>query len=179
MTEFVIMTSMFNEQLSALLDGELPVEQEALLLRRLEEKTELRDSLARYSLIGELMRDEHCDLAGLSVSDRVAAAIGRDSYVEQTGRSVPRWNTGLVGAGIAASIALLVMFNLNSLTGSADQAGSSVIPVAQAAQVSHEHANSARMMRYLVSHSRFSNSASRQLLDSHVAMSSHHSPGNW
>ena len=173
------MTSMLDEQISALLDGELPVEQEALLLRRLEQKTELSDSLARYSLIGELMRDADTDIASLSVSGRVAAAIGRDSHVDQPEPLPRRWNTGLAGAGIAASIALLVIFNLNSLSGSAEQAGNPAIPVAQAVQMSHSHANSERMMRYLVSHSRFSNSASRQLLDSHVAMSSHHSPGNW
>lgn len=173
------MTRMINEQLSALLDGELPVEQEALLLRRLENEPELRGTLARYSLIGELMRDAGSAADSLSVADRVAAALGKEAVAEPSLPPASRWNGGLVGAGIAASIALLVMFNLDRLTGSADLGGSGAPPVVQTANVNHAHAGSARMTRYLVSHSRFTNNAARQLQDAHFAMSSHHSPGGW
>ena len=173
------MTSMINEQLSALLDGELPIEQEALLMRRLENEPELRDSLSRYSLIGELLRDDGAVLGAQSVSDRVAAALSNEAVAEQTPLPAQRWNGGLVGAGIAASIALLVMFNLDGLGGRADPSAGGATQIVQTAQAGHAHAGSERMTRYLVAHSRFANNASRQLQDAHFAMTAHHLPGNW
>ena len=49
------MSDLLNEQLSALMDGELPPEETALLLRRLEREPELAARLARYSAIGDAL----------------------------------------------------------------------------------------------------------------------------
>ncbi len=69
-----------DEQLSALLDGELPVEQQELLLRRLERDTDLRARFGRYSMIGDLLTDPRPQAAALQIADRV-----RDRLAEEVG----------------------------------------------------------------------------------------------
>jgi len=169
------MSQIIDEQLSALLDGELPVEQEALLLRRLESEPELREKLARFGLIGELVRDASAQtsapqLSALAISGRVSAAIAAQETANQSAApstSPSSVGAGFVGAGIAASIALVVMFNLADI--------GDVRRAAQSAQVAHNDGvemaiDSVRLTRYLVSHAQYSNTASRQLVNSHIAM---------
>jgi anti-sigma factor RsiW len=170
------MSQIIDEQLSALLDGELPAEQEALLLRRLDKEPELREKLARFGMLGELLRDSSAPLSALSVSGRVAAAGAAEEAPSdlpvRTSQSASN-RLSYFGAGIAASIAMLVMFNLSD-TGNATRQ-SVIAAVAQSEPSMHEHADvmavdPARLTRYLVSHSQYTNSASRQLFDSHLAM---------
>jgi len=175
------MTRIIDEQLSALLDGELPVEQEAMLLRRLEREPESRDKLARFGLIGELVRDASAQtsasrmsalVSGMEISDRVSAAISAETKSRPAALSspLPSRVLGFAGAAIAASIALAVIFNL------ADPGNTSRIPgvnaIAQSTLVAHNDHQSERLTRYLVSHAQYSNSTSRQLVDSHLAMAS-------
>ncbi len=166
------MTRIIDEQLSALLDGELPCEQEEMLLRRLEREPESRDRLARYGLIGELLRNPSAGTAVLSISARVSTAIAAESSTDESagGSSSPSSATfGYIGAGLAASIALLVVLNL------ADPGGAARLPdIDTTPQVAHaDHVagdNSGRLTRYLVSHAQFANGPSRQLMDSHITM---------
>lgn len=178
------MARIIDEQLSALFDGELPVEQEEMLLRRLERDPESRDKLARYSLIGELVRDASAQSASAPVSAteisaRVSAAIAAETMSTETVASTlsPAADSlgfGLVGAAIAASIALVVIFNLTSMGDISPLPG-----VTATNLVAHnDHVSSPRLTRYLVSHAQFSNSASRQLVDSHIAMADA-SPAVW
>jgi len=170
------MSQIIDEQLSALLDGELPAEQEALLLRRLDTEPELREKLARFGMIGELLRDSSAPISALSVSGRVSAVIAaEDTSFEAPVRAAYSSSNRLsyFGAGIAASIAMLVMFNLSGPDNATRQPG--MAAVAQSASPLHEHADvmavdPARLTRYLVAHSQYTNSASRQLFDSHLAM---------
>jgi len=167
------MSQIIDEQLSALLDGELPVEQEALLLRRLESEPELREKLARFGLIGELVRDASTQTSALAISGRVSAAIAAQETTSQFAApslSPSAVGTGFVGAGIAAAIALVVIFNLADIGNVTRISGA-----AQSAQVAHDDGvemavDSVRLTRYLVSHAQYSNSASRQLVNSHIAM---------
>jgi len=69
------MTDQIREQLSALLDGELPRDQVGLLVRRLDRDPELRRSFASYALIGETLRAPGGRLASQSFAARVGAAI--------------------------------------------------------------------------------------------------------
>jgi len=170
------MTRFIDEQLSALFDGELPVEQEEMLLRRLEREPGSRDKLARYGLIGELVREASAQsssapVSATEISARVSAAITAETMPGETVTSTlsPAANSsgfGLVGAAIAASIALVVIFNLTSMGNVSPVPG-----VAATNLVAHDdHVSSPRLTRYLVSHAQFSNSTSRQLVDSHIAM---------
>ena len=168
------MSQVIDEQLSVLLDGELPAEQEALLLRRLDNEPELRDKLARFGMIGEFLRDSTSPTSALSVSGRVAAVIAAEETSTgtpvQAASSSPN-RLSFIGAGIAASIALLVMFNLADTGNVTRQAGIAAVVQSEP----HDHVDvmavdPARLTRYLVSHSQYTNSASRQLFDSHLAM---------
>jgi len=71
------MSELLNEQLSALLDGELPPEETSLLLRRLDREAELAGRLARYRLCGDVLRGERVQpRAGFTL--RVSAAIAAE-----------------------------------------------------------------------------------------------------
>ena len=50
------MTDQIREQISALLDGELPQDEIGLLVRRMERDAELRRTFGSYALIGEALR---------------------------------------------------------------------------------------------------------------------------
>ncbi len=169
------MTRFIDEQLSALLDGELPAEQESLLLRRLGREPGSRETLARYGLIGEMLRDPGAGSSGLAISKRVSAALAAEVAPQSAAGSPESLSAGpgLVGAGIAAGIALVVIFNLADITGATRLIDRNASARATAAtHDDHATAGSARMTRYLVSHSRYANTASRQLVDSHFAMAS-------
>ncbi len=171
------MSEIIDMQLSALLDGELPADQEALLLRRLEHDPELRKKLARFSLIGECVRSGSVPASAMGISERVSAVIAAEVAENGAGEPVSV-GRGFAGAGIAASIALLVMLNLSSI-GKQSAPGVDVAGQPQlTAQGGDEIADSARMMRYLVAHTQFSNGASRQLVDSHIVVAAV-SPAVW
>ena len=171
------MSRLIDEQLSALLDGELPAEQETLLLRRLDGDPGLRETLARYGMIGELLRDASAPVSALDVSVRVSAAVATEgapaTATAGTGYSSSSNRLGYVGAGIAASIAMLVMFNLSDTGSTMRQAA--IASVVQPEPVLHAHGHDMavepeRLTRYLVAHAQYTNSTSRQLFDSHLAM---------
>jgi negative regulator of sigma E activity len=117
-----------DSQLSAMFDGELSAAECDLLARRLAKDEALRAQWSRYSMIGAALRAER----GVALHDRVAwrvqTAIAQDAaYGESdavaTGRTaalVPadvlrasraerwvRYSRPLVGAGIAASVAVM------------------------------------------------------------------------
>jgi sigma-E factor negative regulatory protein RseA len=116
------MSDILNEQLSALLDGELPPEETALLMRRLEREPELRTRLARYGLCGGALRGERLQVRrdfALRVSAVVAGepALAAPALHPRAGRAVPtsnarRWLTSLSGIGVAAAVAGLAVFVL-------------------------------------------------------------------
>lgn len=175
------MSQTIDEQLSALLDGELPVEQQELLLRRLDNDPELRERFARYSLIGDMLTDREADVGALQIADRVREQLrdneapARQAMGRQPGAAV---GSGVLGAGLAAAAALIVVLNLGP---GGDEAAvpllAGVAPVsvpmtAGMEQPDRLRANVApeRMTRYLVTHAEFANSASRQFVDSHIVM---------
>ena len=60
-----------EEQLSAFLDGELPEEELALLVRRLERDEAYRSTLDRYALIGGVLRGEQSAVQAAGLRGRV------------------------------------------------------------------------------------------------------------
>ena len=82
--ERLAMTDALNEQLSALLDGELPDGESELVLKRLERTPLLRDTLGRYALIGEAMRStEPVVAAPPGFASRISAALAQEAPVAQ------------------------------------------------------------------------------------------------
>jgi negative regulator of sigma E activity len=70
----MVMSDLLNEQLSALIDGELPPEETDLLLKRIAREPELARRYARYQAIGDSLRGERArPSAGLA--QRICAAV--------------------------------------------------------------------------------------------------------
>ena len=109
------MTERIKEQLSAFLDGELPEQESALLVKRLERDDELRGALSRYSLIGAVLRSDGDLPAARQVAARVSAAIAR----EPAGMAVAAWKPAamlrpVAGLAVAAGVAALALFLIPS-----------------------------------------------------------------
>jgi anti-sigma factor RsiW len=109
------MTHRIKEQLSAFLDGELPDQESALLLKRLERDDDLRGALSRYSLIGAVLRSDGDVPAARQVAARVSAAIAREPLGSAAIARMPvrgalmRSFAGLaVAAGVAFGAVVLV-----------------------------------------------------------------------
>jgi len=173
------MSQSIREQLSALLDGELPVEEEDLLFRHLEKNQEFKAVYGRYTLMTELIQGSSVNPAVLNLSERIREALTEQAPHTSLQMPTKTWSTavkGLVGAGIAASVAILALISLNSV----DRDAAPVPAVAKLTTNSDsytvpavEHGDNmaitpARLTNYLVSHGEFFNGPSRLTIDSHM-----------
>jgi sigma-E factor negative regulatory protein RseA len=161
------MTDQIREQLSALLDGELPRDEMGLLMRRLDKDPELRRAFGTYALIGETLRAPGGRIAAPSFAARVSAAIGEaPAIVEKTPTTRPAatvelpqhvaaWKRPIVRTALAASAAVTAVLLFRP----------DVTPVAQlevtpassfAMSASPTPAQSQRLAGYMVAHSQFS-----------------------
>jgi negative regulator of sigma E activity len=103
----------YFQQLSALVDGDLPPDQARFLLRRMQHDTELTGCLERWQLCGDVLRGQARALASPGFADRVAAAIAAeppqsaaDSASSRNRGSLAKWG----GGALAASIAAIALF---------------------------------------------------------------------
>lgn len=104
------MTDTVKEQLSALLDGELPDNETELLLKRLGRDAELRRTMSRYSLIGAALRTEGTVPAARQVAARVSAAVAREpALVTRRRFDFSRLARPAAGFSVAASVAALAV----------------------------------------------------------------------
>jgi sigma-E factor negative regulatory protein RseA len=161
------MTDQIREQLSALLDGELPRDEMGLLLRRLDKDPALRRTFGSYALIGETLRAPGGRIAAQSFAARVSAAIdeaparGEKTSTARPGapgalpRHVALWKRPLVRTALAASAAATAVLLFRP----------EVAPIAQlentpastfAMSASPTPAQSQRLAGYLVAQSQFS-----------------------
>lgn len=161
------MTDQIREQLSALLDGELPRDEMGLLMRRLDKDPELRRAFGTYALIGETLRAPGGQIAALSFAARVSAAIDETPpIVENTSMAVPGtghqaadhvalWKRPMVRAALAASAAAtaILLFRPDA-TPVAEIAATSASNFAMSA--SPTPAQSQRLAGYMVAHSQYS-----------------------
>lgn len=104
------MSDLLKEQLSALIDGELPAAETALLIKRLEQEPELRACLARYRVCGETLRGARVQTrsdftlrvsAGLAAEPCHGAARGRTPQR----RALRRYLAPAAGFAVAAAVA--------------------------------------------------------------------------
>jgi negative regulator of sigma E activity len=110
------MSDLLNEQLSALLDGELPPEETTLLLRRLRREPALAEQLARYRLCGEVLRGERVQ-ARPDFAMRVSAAIAEEpafaaAPAARRRTPQPRWLRAAGGFSVAAAVAAVAVLVL-------------------------------------------------------------------
>jgi len=111
------MTVNMEEQLSALLDGELPQAEAPMVVRRVARDESLKKTALRYSLVGDALRDElpagHvADLVGRvreALLHEPALAPGRASASRSTSTRLRRYAGGFA---VAASVALVALVAL-------------------------------------------------------------------
>jgi sigma-E factor negative regulatory protein RseA len=161
------MTDQIREQVSALLDGELPGDEMGLLVRRLERDAELRRAFGNYALIGEALRAPGAPLASPSFAARVSAAIDAPAgaTVNIPLQPVParrrtNYRRPLAASAIAASAAIagvLLFRPFGGPTPIADNARKPEQPVASGYTLatSPTPAQSQRLAGYMVVHSQF------------------------
>ena len=119
------MNEAIREQLSAYVDGELPDNEAELLIRRMSQDAELRKEVANYLAIGRVIRGEVGVAAADKLHARVSAELGerQNDEADETRPSVAaRSLKPLAGAAIAASVALVAIFMLQSTDGVEEQA---------------------------------------------------------
>lgn len=97
-------------QLSALLDGELSLDEARFLLRRLQHDAELRECWERWQLSGDVLRGQAEVLLPSGFAERVAAAIAAEQSAS-TGvpANGPRWLRWGGSAALAASVAVFAL----------------------------------------------------------------------
>ena len=123
------MSEQFQEHVSAFMDDELPAEECAFLVRRLERDPEFRDRALRYSVIGAAMRGELLNPDPDLLRRRVREEL---DGIPSTGRErmSPAASSRLIrpaaaGFGIAAAVALAALPVLSTLNRPADSGGPS------------------------------------------------------
>ncbi len=110
------MEAHYRLQLSALIDGELSVDEARFLLRRLQHDTELSACWDRWQVAGEALRGQAMVLAPAGFSERVALAIAQDASANPAGHAAvagkrkPRHLFRWGGGALAASFALVALF---------------------------------------------------------------------
>lgn len=109
------MNDTVKEQLSALIDGELPDEERELLHKRLATDSELRAAWQRYHLIRDAMRENLPELISRT-SDSVIVPDHDEHPVTVTPQSASlmRFARPAAGFAIAASVAMLAVFGVVS-----------------------------------------------------------------
>jgi len=90
-------TRHIEEQLSAFLDGELPQEELALLVRRLERDESYRATLDRYALIGGALRNDLTTAAATSLRRSIMAAL--DDAIDSEAVATPATGVAAESSG--------------------------------------------------------------------------------
>ena len=106
------MTEKLREQISALVDDELPAGEHELLARRFAAEKHLCIRWERYHLIGEAMRKAlpHVDTGGFA--DRIMMAYAQKEEVEQHGSLSGFFGKTAAGVVVAACVAVVAIVGL-------------------------------------------------------------------
>ena len=162
------MSDLVREQLSALIDGELPANERELLLQRLSTDLGLRQSYARYVLISHAIRGQLPTQIDTQMDTRLSAAIARESAYAPVPLSWSRFVKPLGGVAVAASVAFMALVGIRQFYAHPDPieiAERARVPNAQNyQQVSQMRWSgspprvSSRLNSYLVNHSEYSSS---------------------
>jgi sigma-E factor negative regulatory protein RseA len=131
------MSEQIREQVSAFLDGELPTSETELFLKRLTRDGELRESFARFALIGEALRGEGSAILSKGFASRVNHAIdGEPAAAPAPAQSAPerRWWLPIAGVSVAASVATVAIVALQQRAISPGVRASAPVTAQNAAQ---------------------------------------------
>ena len=144
-----LVTEKLREQVSALVDGELPDGEHELLLRRFAVERSLRLNWERCHLIGEAVRKDlpAADMRGFA--DRVMAALADEpvQQAEKAGRFGGMLTRAFAGAAVAATVAVVAIVGLRHDPRQAGYAPTEIVPgevvIGQTTPISSDYLNSA------------------------------------
>jgi len=111
------MNDALRMQISAFVDGELPENENELLLRRLSQDAALRQQVAQYLNIGRLIRREH-EVPGMrELRDRISAALGEEPVQHTVKTDLPgsKFVRPALGVAIAASVAVIALLGIRQI----------------------------------------------------------------
>ncbi|HEY0332445.1 MAG TPA: RseA family anti-sigma factor, partial [Stenotrophomonas sp.] len=94
----------YRQQLSALVDGQLPADEARFLLRRLQHDDELAGCQERWQLCGDVLRGMAAAPAPLDFVARVQRAVASEAQapaVPVPARHGWRWGSGAIAASVA------------------------------------------------------------------------------
>ena len=170
------MTNQIREQMSALLDGELPPDEVGLLVRRLERDAALRKVFGNYVLAGESLRAPGAIMASPGFAARVSAAIDDGTAPATVSHSAqrrepPRWRRPLAATAVAASAALAAVLLVRPGTEpparlAANDSGGAVATLASlpVGGSSPTPAQNQRIASYMVAHGQYASPIGRRNL---------------
>jgi len=160
-----------DEQLSALIDGEVPARELPMLIAGVNHDQGRRDTLEVFSMIGGAMRAGKDDVLAVGLANRINAALdGEDNHQVRLGFANRRVIKPLAGVAIAASVAALAIVNLPGSGVSTDSDSVDIIANTPSSYTvppeigttSSEPRVSVRLANYLIDHSEFSPSPVRR-----------------
>ncbi len=112
------MSDLLREQLSALMDGELPREECELLVKRISTSAELARSWHAYHLIGDALRDQLAGSDAEQLAPRVREALTGEGGGRAHGAGrLRRWSTlaaGIAVLGLAGLAGSLITSHMDS-----------------------------------------------------------------
>ncbi len=129
-----LVTDKLREQVSALVDGELPAGEHELLLRRFTVERSLRLHWERCHLIGEAMRKGLPAADTRGFADRVMAVLIEEPApaAEKPARFGGTWTRAFAGAAVAASVAVVAIVGLRHDPHQQGYAPAEIVPGTQA-----------------------------------------------
>lgn len=112
------MTEKVYEQLSAMVDDELPEGERALLIERMARDAALRERWERYHLIGDVLHDRLVVPPDARLAERVMAAVAQETTPKSRG-GIAAWRGAIkaaAGLAVAASVAWMALIAVQSIT---------------------------------------------------------------
>ena len=103
------MTEQFNEQLSVLMDGELPRDSVRFLLRGIDADPALAQTWSRYQVARSCLRRQTDAFVSIDFSAAVMARIDEESVVISVRANEHRWLRWAAGGAVAASVAVAAL----------------------------------------------------------------------
>lgn len=108
------MTDRLKEQISAMVDDELPVAEQELLVARMARDPELRACWGRYTLISDALRQHLPDRPSQALAERVMAAVV-DEPALAPARRAPVWLKSVASLAVAASVAVVAVIAVQTV----------------------------------------------------------------
>jgi sigma-E factor negative regulatory protein RseA len=149
-----------NEQLSALVDDELPGSEHDLLLRRIESDDQLYQRLSRYQLISDALQSHLPERVDPAFSRRVKDQLRSEPVLSRYSRLATLARPA-AGLAVAASVAVMAVMSLQSAqqgTPSPMEVVASNPPAGDYLRVSDEPGNASvdrKLDMYLVNHNEY------------------------